>query len=86
MRPRVPAIAITSEAPPWRDRRYLLSSLVMALTIVALIPVRGTFGILNLLLIVLFVSGGVALAWGAVPAAWSAIIGFLAFDFFFIPN
>ncbi len=86
MRPRVPAIALTPEAPPWRDRRYLLSTLVMALTIVALIPVRGTFGILNLLLIFLFVSGGVALAWGAGPAAWSAIIGFLAFDFFFIPN
>ncbi|MFN8591727.1 MAG: ATP-binding protein [Thermomicrobiales bacterium] len=50
-----------------------------------MLPFRAQLGVLNVLLLYLLLTVGVALSAGLWPAVVSAITGFVAFDFFFIP-
>ena len=52
---------------------------------VAMLPARGTLGVLNVLLIYLLLSFGSALVLGPGPAAFGVVVAFLAFNFFYIP-
>ncbi len=65
---------------------WLLISLgtVTALTAI-MIPFRGQLGVLNVLLLYLLLTFCLALIGGLWAALLSAVLGFLAFDFFFIP-
>ncbi|MCC6313354.1 MAG: DUF4118 domain-containing protein [Thermomicrobiales bacterium] len=75
-----------AEPPPWRDRRYGFATTVIALATAAMAALHSSLGLLNVLLLYLLLSFTVALATGPGPAAWTAVLGFLAFDFFFIPH
>jgi K+-sensing histidine kinase KdpD len=55
------------------------------LVTVAMLPARGTLGVLNVLLIYLLLSFASALVLGPGPAAFGVVVAFLAFDFFYIP-
>jgi two-component system sensor histidine kinase KdpD len=57
---------------------------VIALTVV-MVPFREELGVLNELLLYLLLVFILALGVGAWPAALAAVLGFLAFDFLFIP-
>ena len=46
---------------------------------------RAQLGVLNVLLLYLLLTFFLALSGGLWPAVLSAVLGFLAFDFFFIP-
>src|SRR5215203_3459901 len=65
---------------------WLLVSLgaVTALTGV-MFAFRAQLGVLNVLLLYLLLTFFLALTGGLWPAVLSAVLGFLAFDFFFIP-
>jgi K+-sensing histidine kinase KdpD len=64
---------------------YLWSGAVAGAAAAAMLPVRGTLGVLNVFLIFLLVSFVQALIFGAGPAAFGVMVCFLAFDFFYIP-
>src|SRR5215207_4004445 len=66
--------------------RWLFVSLgaVAALT-GAMFPFRAQLGVLNVLLLYLLLTFVLALGGGLWPAVLSAVLGFLAFDFLFIP-
>src|SRR5579884_3812690 len=65
--------------------RYLVALLVVACTTAALLPARSALGVLNIGLIYLLVTFALALGFGSGPAAFAAVISFLAFDFFLVP-
>lgn len=75
-------LASLRETPP----RWLILPLlaVSALTAV-LIPFREQLGVLNILLFFLLLTFSIALTGGLWPGILSAVLGFLAFDLFFIP-
>src|SRR5947207_1663985 len=67
-------------------RRWLILPLLAVSVVTAiLIPFREQLGILNILLLFLLLTFTIALTGGLWPAVLSAILGFLAFDLFFIP-
>jgi two-component system sensor histidine kinase KdpD len=70
------------ETPP---RRLILPVLAVAALTAVLIPFREQLGILNILLLFLLLTFSIALTGGLWPGVLGAILGFLAFDLFFIP-
>jgi K+-sensing histidine kinase KdpD len=64
---------------------YLVASGAALLVTTAMLPARGTLGVLNVLLIYLLLSFVSALVLGPGPAAFGVVVAFLAFDFFYIP-
>jgi len=79
----------------WEDARHSLRATSVHWLIVALAAVtaltgimfafRAQLGVLNVLLLYLLLTFFLALTGGLWPAVLSAVLGFLAFDFFFIP-
>jgi len=78
------AIAAIGRTPD-RRRAYALAALAVAGASAAMFPAREALGVLNVLLIFLLVSFVLALVAGSGPAAFGAVLAFLAFDFFYIP-
>lgn len=74
-----------SLAAPGAPARYGGAALAVAALTGAMLPARGALGLLNVLLLFLLLSFLLALGAGSGPAAVGATLGFLAFDFFFIP-
>ena len=61
------------------------AALAVAALSVAMLPFRAQLGVLNVLLIFLLLIFVLALTVGLWPAVLAAVLGFLAFDFLFIP-
>jgi two-component system sensor histidine kinase KdpD len=59
--------------------------MLVALLTAAMLPFREQLGVLNVHLLYLLLTFILALSGGLWPAVLSAVLGFLAFDFFFIP-
>jgi two-component system sensor histidine kinase KdpD len=78
-------LASTALGEPGARRRYLVAAAAVAATTLAMLAARDALGVLNVLLIFLLLTIGVALLAGDRPAAFAAVLAFLAFDFFFIP-
>lgn len=78
------AVAFTSRRPLSARWLFLAIAAVSALTAVML-AIREQLGVLNVLLLYLLLTFFLALSGGLWPAVLSAVLGFLAFNFFFIP-
>src|SRR3954471_8310904 len=75
-------LASLRETPP---RWLILPLLAVAVLTCVLTPFREQLGVLNILLFFLLLTFAIALTGGLWPGVLSAILGFLAFDLFFIP-
>jgi two-component system sensor histidine kinase KdpD len=64
---------------------YLVALAALAVLTLAMFLVRQQLGVLNLTLLYLLLIFVLALSLGVGPAVLAAILGFLAFDFFFLP-
>lgn len=64
---------------------YIVSVLAVALLTAALIPLRGTLGLVNVVLIFLLCVVGIATRWGWGPGLFASAIANLAYNFFFVP-
>jgi two-component system, OmpR family, sensor histidine kinase KdpD len=73
--------SLRRRAVPW------LVGAIVAVTALTgtMLPFRAQLGVLNVLLLYLLLTFSLALSGGLWPAVLSAILGFLAFDYFFIP-
>ena len=78
------AIAAIGRTPD-RRRAYALAATAVAGVTAGMLPARHALGVLNVLLIFLLVSFVLALVAGPGPAAFGAVLAFLAFNFFYIP-
>ena len=81
-----PGPGIPAGRERWRGPRrdVAWAAAAVAATSLVLLPLRGALGVLNILLLFLLLSFVVALALGSWPAACTAVLGFLAFNFLFI--
>lgn len=76
------------EPRSWLDgtrRGYLAGAVAVVAATLAMLTVRDALGVLNVLLVFLLICFGVALTAGSGPAVLAAVLGFIGFDFFFIP-
>lgn len=77
------------QADPWYPhrplRRYLLSVLLVAGATLLGFPVREVVSPINLVMLYLLCVVASAVYLGRGPSIWAAILGVLAFDFFFVP-
>ncbi|MGD9892498.1 MAG: DUF4118 domain-containing protein [Dehalococcoidia bacterium] len=64
---------------------YAVTVLAVALLTAALIPLRDTLGLVNIVLLFLLGVVGVATRWGWGPGLFASAIANLAFNFFFVP-
>ena len=62
-----------------------ISVLAVAALTAVMLPFRAQLGVLNVLLLYLLLTLAIALGAGAWPAVLAAVLGFFAFNFFFIP-
>lgn len=66
----------------WRG--YAISLAAVAVLSAVILPMRGSLGVINILLVFVALSLGLGLFVGAGPASFGAIVAFVAFDFFFL--
>lgn len=66
----------------WRG--YAISLAAVAVLSIAILPMRGSLGVINILPVFVALSLGLGLLVGAGPASFGAIVAFVAFDYFFL--
>ena len=71
--------------PPASGRWLALAAVAVAALTAVMLPFRDRLDVLDVLLLYLLLTVGAALMGGLWPGALAAILGFLAFNFFFIP-
>lgn len=77
--------ALTQSLRATSRRSLIIAALALASLSAAMLPFRDQLGILNVLLLYLLLTFFLALTGGLWPAVLSAVVGFLIFDFAFIP-
>lgn len=71
--------------PPASGRWLARAALAVAALTAVMLPFRDVLDVLDVLLLYLLLTVGAALVGGLWPGALAAILGFLAFNYFFIP-
>jgi len=75
------------EAAGWRERwpDYAWAAASSLAITLAATPLMNSLDLVNIVMLYLLATVGVALRWGAGPSALAAVLNVAAFDFFFVP-